>query len=134
MEIWKHIYFSLFQKILVIHRCFLIFTFAKYFFYLGFLSQPFTNYRIAGEGGEHLFNSSLPFLRISQTLKTLAGRLLQRAQLCTWVAAGLVPGTFGFRAQVANHWATRISWKRCKIFAKMTFLGRIFIIYPKKFL
>ena len=31
-----------------------------FFFYLGFLSRPFTNYRTAGEGGGHFFNSSLP--------------------------------------------------------------------------
>ena len=31
-----------------------------FFFYLGFLSQPFTNHRIAEEGEGHLFNSSLP--------------------------------------------------------------------------
>ena len=30
------------------------------FFYLGFLSQPFTNHRTAGEGGGHFFNFSLP--------------------------------------------------------------------------
>ena len=33
-----------------------------FFFYLGFLSQPFTNHRTAGEGGGHFFNSSLPLL------------------------------------------------------------------------
>ena len=33
----------------------------------------------------------------------LYSRLLQRAHLCTWLAAGLEPGTFSFRAQVANH-------------------------------
>ena len=43
------------------------------FFYLGFLSQPFTNHRTAGEGGGQFFNSSLPMR------------------------------TFCFRAQVANH-------------------------------
>ena len=30
-----------------------------YIFYLGFISQTFTNHRTAGEGGEHFFNSSL---------------------------------------------------------------------------
>ena len=33
----------------------------------------------------------------------LPGQLLQRAHLCIQEAAGLKPGTFGFRAQVANH-------------------------------
>ena len=32
----------------------------KFFFYLGFLSQPFTNHWTAGERGGHSFNSSLP--------------------------------------------------------------------------
>ena len=34
--------------------------------------------------------------------QTLARRLLQRAHLCTQLAAGLEPGNFGFLAQVAN--------------------------------
>ena len=41
----------------------------NFFFYLGFLSQPFTNHRTAGEGGEHSFNSSLPLSPTSQTLR-----------------------------------------------------------------
>ena len=39
-----------------------------FFFYLGFLSQPSTNHRTAGEGGGHFFNSSLPLPPTSQTL------------------------------------------------------------------
>ena len=39
------------------------------FFYLGFLSQPFTNYRTAVEEGGHFFNSSLTLLPASQTLR-----------------------------------------------------------------
>ena len=35
--------------------------------------------------------------------QTLAGRLLQRAHICTQLAAGLETEAFGFRAQVANH-------------------------------
>ena len=35
--------------------------------------------------------------------QTLAGGLLRGAHLCVQLAAGLEPGTFGFRAQVANH-------------------------------
>ena len=38
------------------------------FFYLGFLSQTFTNHRIAGQGGGHSFNSSLLLPPASQTL------------------------------------------------------------------
>ena len=40
-----------------------------FFFYPGFLSQPFTNHRTAGEGGRHCFNSSLPLLPASQTIR-----------------------------------------------------------------
>ena len=40
-----------------------------FFFYRGFLSQPFTNHRTAGEGGGHFFNSSLPLPPASQTLR-----------------------------------------------------------------
>ena len=40
-----------------------------YFFYLDFLSQPFTNHRTAGEGGGYFFNSSLPLPPTSQTLR-----------------------------------------------------------------
>ena len=32
---------------------------SDFFFYLGFLLQPFTNHRTAGEGGGHFLNSSL---------------------------------------------------------------------------
>ena len=41
--------------------------------YLGFLLQPFTNYRTAGEGGGHFFNSSLPLPPASQTLRHYSG-------------------------------------------------------------
>ena len=40
-----------------------------FFYYLGFLSQPFTNRRTAGERGGHFFDSSLPFPSASQTLR-----------------------------------------------------------------
>ena len=39
-----------------------------FFFYLGFLSRPFTHHRTAGEGGGHFFNSSLQLPPASQTL------------------------------------------------------------------
>ena len=38
-------------------------------FYLGFLSQPFTNHRTAGDEGGHFFNFSLPLPPASQTLR-----------------------------------------------------------------
>ena len=42
-----------------------------FFFYLGYLSQPFTNHRTAGERGGYFFNSSLPLAlpHASQTLR-----------------------------------------------------------------
>ena len=40
-----------------------------FFFYLDFLSRPFTNHRTAGEWGGHFFNSSLPLPLASQTLR-----------------------------------------------------------------
>ena len=41
----------------------------NFFFYLGFLSRTLMNLRTAGEGGGHLFNSSLPFLPTSHIFK-----------------------------------------------------------------
>ena len=61
------------------------------FFYLGFLSRTFTIHRTAEEEQGYLFKSSVPL------------SLLTRAHLCTLLAAGLKPGTFAFRTQVANH-------------------------------
>ena len=43
--------------------------FLTIFFYLGFLSRTFTNHKNAGEKGGHFFNSSLPLLTASQTLR-----------------------------------------------------------------
>ena len=39
------------------------------FFYLGFLSRPFTTHRTAREGGENFFNYSLPLPPASQTFR-----------------------------------------------------------------
>ena len=44
-----------------------------FFFYLGFLLQPFTNHRTAGEAGEHFYNSSLPLPPASRTLRHQLG-------------------------------------------------------------
>ena len=40
-----------------------------FFFYLGFLSQTFTNHRTAGEREGHFINSSVPLPPTSQTLR-----------------------------------------------------------------
>ena len=44
-----------------------------YFFYLGFVSRTFTNYRTAREGGGHSISSSLPLPPASQTLRHQPG-------------------------------------------------------------
>ena len=61
-----------------------------FFCYLDFHSQSFTNHRTTTSTR---FTDTYP----------LAGRLLQRSHLCTYLAAGLKPGTFGFQAQVTEH-------------------------------
>ena len=43
--------------------------FIFFVFYLGFLLQPFTNYRTVGEEGGHSFNSSWPLPPASQALR-----------------------------------------------------------------
>ena len=50
-----------------------LFSYCIFFFYVGFLSQIFTNHRTAWEGGGHLFNSSLLLLPDSQTLRHYLG-------------------------------------------------------------
>ena len=72
------------------------------FFLSGFFLRTFMSQRTGGEERGYLFNSSLPLTPTSQTLR----QLLQRAHLCTQLAARLEPGTFGFGAQVANHQVT----------------------------
>ena len=42
---------------------------ASFFFYLGFLSRPFTVQRTARKEGGHFFNSSLPLPPASQTFR-----------------------------------------------------------------
>ena len=44
-----------------------------FFFYLGFLWQPITNHRTAGEGRGYFFNSPLPLPSASQTLRQQPG-------------------------------------------------------------
>ena len=71
-----------------------------FFFYLGFLSQPFMNHKTAGEDqGQLLSTTSICFTDTYSLVK----QLLQKAHLCTQVGAGFEPGTFGFQVQIANH-------------------------------
>ena len=44
-----------------------------FFFYLSFLSRPFTNHRTAREGGGHFLNCSLPLPPALQTLTNQPG-------------------------------------------------------------
>ena len=75
-----------------------------FFFLPRFFSQTFTNHRTAGEGERHFFNSSLPLPPSSQTLSQVIAA--ESSPLYPQLAAGLEPGTFGFRRQVANHYFT----------------------------
>ena len=63
----------------------------SFFFYLGFLSQPFMDHRTAGEGGGHFFNSSLPL--ISQMITA-------QSSLLDIGSSQIEPRTFGFQAQL----------------------------------
>ena len=71
---------------------------AEFCFLSCFYSRTFTIHRTAGKGRGYFFNFH-PLHRHWD----ISRRLLQRAHLCTYLAAGLEPGTFDFRAQVANH-------------------------------
>ena len=50
-----------------------LFFFCFVFFFLGFLSRTFTNYRTVGKRGGHFFNSLLPIPPASQTLRHYPG-------------------------------------------------------------
>ena len=72
------------------------FYFVLFFFYLSFLSQPFTNHRTAGEMGVHFFNSSPPLSPASQT----RGHYISRA-----ITAENSPLHIGSsRTQTGNLW------------------------------
>ena len=64
--------------------------------------------------------------------QTLAGRLLHGAHLWTQLAAELELETFGFRAQVAHHWATRPSFPMVFTHVALVFprLPRVFLLFP----
>ena len=57
------------QKILSGYCSGFFLSFFFVFFYWGFLSQPFTNHRTAGEGRGHLFNFLLPLPPALQTFR-----------------------------------------------------------------
>ena len=73
-----------------------------FFFYVGFHSRTFTNHKTAGEGGGYFITSSLSLPPASQTLRHWQGDYCRELS-SAYPAAGLEPGTFGYRAQVANH-------------------------------
>ena len=74
-----------------------------FFFYLGFVSQTFTNHMTAREWGRHSINSSVPLPPVSQILRYWLGDYSREVVSAHSPAAGLELGTFGFRAQVTNH-------------------------------
>ena len=63
------------------------------------------NARLTGQqgNGEAIFSTRLYHFRNFTDTQMLARKLLQRAHVCTQLAAGIEPGTFGFQAQVAKH-------------------------------
>ena len=81
VHIWliKTLYYKMWQKYITkyirfITKCDSFYKIRRllqffFFFYLGFLSQPFTNHRAAREVGGHFLNSSLPLPPASQTLR-----------------------------------------------------------------
>ena len=73
-DIWKY----LILKQITITAEYLFF----FFFYLGFLSRTFTNHRTAGKGEGISLTPHYHFHPLHRHL-VLAGRLLQRAHLCT---------------------------------------------------
>ena len=68
---------------------------------------------------------------------------MQKAHLCTYLAAGLEPRTFGFQAQVGNHDEPYDKPSKIKIFSKSNFFcfailssfAKIFVsvLYKEKF-
>ena len=67
-----------------------------FFFLSGFsLTYIHNSQDSRGRGKVSIYFLSTTFTRFTDT-QTLAGQLLQTAHLCTQLAAGLEPGTFGF--------------------------------------
>ena len=97
------------ERIFMFHlsSCFCIALFYQiqcrfFFFYLSFLSQPFTNHRTAGKGGGHFFNSSLPLPPASQTFRYQSGNYCRELSSAHRKQPHLNRKP-GFRAQVAYH-------------------------------
>ena len=70
-------------------------------FYFSF-HMTFTIHTKVGERGGHFLFLSTASTRFTGTY-ILAGWLLKRAHVSTWLVAGFELGTFGFRVQIANH-------------------------------
>ena len=86
----------------------------------GFSFTNITNHSTAGERGGHFFNSS-PLLPPASQTQTLARRLLQRAHLCTQVAAGLEPKTSCFSFFVKYQYCILV-YRARRYIAKSRFL------------
>ena len=76
-----------------------------YFFLVRFSFTKIHDLQDSRGRGRQFLNSSPPLLPPSQTW-TKAWQHLQRDHLCTYLAAGIEPGTFGFRAKslITNYW------------------------------
>ena len=97
------------------------------FFFFLFFSRPFTIHSTTGEGRGYSFNSSLPLPPASQALRYQSGNYCRELTSTHSQQPDLKPVTIGFRAQVANHLATR---------PKQTWIQRmvIFIYTQERFL
>ena len=99
-----------------------VFFFFRVFFHehSGFTGQQ-------GKGEVNFFNSSLPLPPVSQALRYQPGD--RRAHLCTKLAAVIELATFGFRVQVANHYATRPNiWLNKKLLCLLSNTSQLKII------
>ena len=84
--------------------------FLKYFRFSFHLFFCHGHSRFTGQHGKWEVTSLTPlyhFHLLYRHLDIFARRVLQRAHFCTQLVAGLEPGIFGFRAQVANHYTPR---------------------------
>ena len=88
--------FSFWKKVLM-----MTFTWLIFFFFLGFLSQTFTNHRTAGEGEGIFLTPHYHFHLLYRHLDISWVITAESSPL--YIANSLEPRTFGFRAQVHNH-------------------------------
>ena len=77
-----------------------------FFFSIWVFFQEHSRFTVQQGKGEAISLSLLITSTHFTDTQKVVGRLIQKTHFRTQPAAGLEPGTFGFRAQVANHKAT----------------------------